>query len=77
MVHDTLRTALLELARAAAASELRVFLGGGYGLYLKQVYLAQSGIRTLIPVEAWPRPRATADLDLFLSTEIIVDLESM
>ena len=77
MSDDSLRTALVELVRAADGAGIRLFLGGGYGLYLKQLHLLTAHQRTLLPVEAWPRPRGTPDLDIFLPTEIVVDLSHM
>lgn len=74
---DDLRTALIELVRAVSAKGIRVFLGGGYGLYLKQVHLMEMGQRTFLPVDAWPKPRGTPDMDIFLPTEIVVDLTNM
>ena len=74
---DDLRTALTDLVRAVSADGIRVFLGGGYGLYVKQVYLMEMGQRTFLPIEAWPKPRGTPDLDIFLPTELVVDLTNM
>lgn len=77
MADNTLRAALVEFVRAASADGIRVFLGGGYGLYLKQVHLMATNVRTALPVDAWPRPRGTPDLDIFLPTEIVVDIGHM
>jgi len=77
MADDPLRTALVDLIRATSAAGIRVFLGGGYGLYLKQIHLASTQQRTFLPAEAWPRPRGTPDLDIFLPTEIVVDIKHM
>jgi hypothetical protein len=77
MADDTLRAALVDLVRAASTQGITVFLGGGYGLYLKQIHLTSTQQRTFLPVEAWPRPRGTPDLDIFLPTEIVVDLKHM
>jgi hypothetical protein len=74
---EDLRAALIDLVRAVSAEGIRVFLGGGYGLYLKQVHLMEKGERTFLPIEAWPKPRGTPDLDIFLPTEIVVDLPNM
>lgn len=74
---DDLRTALIELVRAVSVDGIRVFLGGGYGLFLKQIHLMESGQRTFLPSSAWPRPRGTPDLDIFLPTELVVDLTNM
>lgn len=77
MADDSLKAALIELVRAASARGLSLFLGGGYGLYLKQVHLTLQGTRTFLPVDAWPKPRGTPDLDIFLPTELVVDLGHM
>jgi hypothetical protein len=36
-------------------------LAGGYGLYVKQLNVAEAGHPTLIPIELWRAPRATQD----------------
>lgn len=77
MNSDVLRASLLELLHALGGESQRVLLAGGYGLYLKQLHLAEVGRNTLIPVELWPAPRATQDLDLVLSTEIVADAKAM
>jgi hypothetical protein len=77
MSNDPLREALIELVEETSKVGIQLFLGGGYGLYLKQLHLMASATRTLLPREAWPRPRATADLDVFVPTEIVVSLEQM
>jgi hypothetical protein len=77
-VNDTLlRTSLLDLLHALGSDAQGILLGGGYGLYLKQLHLAQAGARTLIVADLWPAPRATEDLDLILSTELVADARSM
>ena len=70
---DELKDALLEFVKELQGAGLEVFLAGGYGLYLRQTALLESDERTYLPRDAWPRPRATADLDVFLPTEIVVD----
>ena len=74
---DELQQALLEFVRALKAADVRVFLGGGYGLYLRQISLLESNARTYLNRDAWPRPRATADLDVFLPSELVVDGDNM
>jgi virulence-associated protein VapD len=77
-VNDTLlRSNLLDLLHALGNDAQGILLGGGYGLYLKQLHLAQAGVRTLIGAELWPAPRATEDLDLMLSAELVADARSM
>lgn len=77
MNDDVLRTNLLDLLHALGDDARGILLGGGYGLYLKQLHLAESGVRTLIDAESWPSPRATEDLDLMLSAELVGDSRSM
>lgn len=74
---DELKDALLEFVQALARSDIRVFLGGGYGLYLRQLSFLETDVRTYLPRDAWPRPRATADMDVFLPAEIITDENNM
>jgi len=77
MNDDVLRTNLLDLLHALGDDAHRILLGGGYGLYLKQLHLAEAGVRTLIDVELWPSPRATEDLDLMLPADFVGDSRSM
>jgi hypothetical protein len=75
---DPLITTLIDLYDAMARSDFKLILGGGFGLYLKQLHLQrQIGLRTLLPGELWPLPRATEDLDVFLPTEVVVSLADM
>jgi hypothetical protein len=77
-VNDSLlRTSLLDLLHALGNDAQGILLGGGYGLYLKQLHLAKTGVRTLIDADLWPAPRATEDLDLMLSAELVADARSM
>jgi hypothetical protein len=58
--------------------QMPLILGGGYGLYLKQVHLQEARpSATLIPGELWPSPRATEDLDILVRTEVVVDAGRM
>lgn len=77
MNDELLRTSLLDLFQALGENAKGILLAGGYGLYLKQLHLADTGQRTLINADWWPVPRATEDLDLMLSTEIVADAQSM
>lgn len=75
---DPLTITLIDLARAIGRANFRLTLGGGFGLYLKQLHLQrQPGLQTLLPGELWPYPRATEDLDVFLPTEVVVSLADM
>jgi len=74
---DDLRTVLLELLCELDGTGADVMLGGGYGLFLKQEYLASSGATTLIPSDRWPEARSTNDIDLLLRPEIVTRTEHM
>ena len=68
---DPLLTTLLDLLYELRDSDLPLLLGGGYGLYLKQLRSRESGEPSLL--NAVPPTRATNDLDIFLRTEVITD----
>lgn len=73
-----LKTSLLDLLYELRDDNIPLILGGGYGLYLKQVHLqATLESPTLIAGELWPAPRATEDLDILLRTEIVLDAGRM
>ena len=77
MALDPLRTTLLDLDAALNPSQ-RLIIGGGYGLYLKQLYLQGNPlIRTLFAWDSLPRARTTEDIDLILRAEIVTDSASM
>lgn len=65
-----LRTALLDLLHETRQEDLRLIVGGGYGLYLKREHLRGTGERTLF--KEWPEARSTNDLDLFLRPELLI-----
>lgn len=69
---------LIDLMRAIDRPDFKLILGGGFGLYLKQVHLQRlPDLRTFLPGNLWPYPRATEDLDLFLPTEVVASLADM
>lgn len=75
---DPLITTLIDLSQATSSHNFKLILGGGLGLYLKQLHRQNdTSPRTLIPGELWPFPRATEDIDLLLPTEIVVDIDHM
>lgn len=77
MSADPLSTSMLDLWHAMGDAADRVLLGGGYGLYLKQLQMAEAGVDTLISAELWPEPRTTQDLDLLLTAEVVGNAASM
>ena len=78
VILEMLTTSLLDLVERLGDFGEPLTLGGGFGLYLKQVDLeTRPGVETLIPVELWPPARATEDIDLILGTEIVISLPRM
>lgn len=73
MTFDPLREQLQLLAAELKKDEIKLILGGGYGLVLKTEYIRRTNIVTRF-VEI-PEARSTNDLDLFLSAEIITSAE--
>src|SRR2546428_1493149 len=68
---ELLEANLLDLLFELRDADIRLILGGGYGLNLKHRYIRETGARTLL--QPFPEARSTNDLDLFLRTEIIAD----
>src|SRR3954452_18305261 len=69
---DQLTASLLDLLHELEGRNIPLTVGGGFGLYLKRRHLEATGQRTLF--DRLPEPRSTNDLDLFLRTEVLVDL---
>jgi hypothetical protein len=65
-----LRTALLDLLYETRQDNLRLIIGGGYGIYLKREHVRATGVRTLLT--EWPEVRSTNDLDLFLRPDLLI-----
>lgn len=72
-MQDPLREQLQLLARTLQPHGISLIVGGGYGLLLRTEHIRQSGLRTRFP--ALPTARSTSDIDIFLSAELITDLE--
>ena len=67
-----LRSSLLDLHSSLGTKGVSLILGGGFGLFLKQLdLLTKENTRTLMPIEAWP-DLTTNDLDLFVPLELLV-----
>lgn len=56
----------------------QIFIAGGYGLFLKQIWALHTGIQTLIPLARWrdAKPRVTKDVDLVTSVDLIAEEKS-
>lgn len=68
-IFDLLKVSLLDLLYELRETDIRPILGGGYGRYLKQQYVRETSVRTLM--KTFPQARSTNDLDLFLRTEVL------
>ena len=66
-----LRTSLLDLLHEIEGTDIKLIVGGGFGIYLKIDHLQQQVLRTLL--QKWPEPRSTNDIDLFLRPELLID----
>ncbi len=65
-----LRSALLDILHQIEGTDIKLIMGGGFGIYLKTEYVRWIGARTLL--RPWPEPRSTNDLDLFLRPELLI-----
>lgn len=70
---DPIKEELRKLVRVLKPHEIRLIIGGGYGLLLRTEHIQRTGVRTRFP--EIPGARSTNDLDIFLSAEIITDAE--
>lgn len=71
---DPLNNELVKIAGALDRHDVKLIIGGGYGLVLKTQQIIESGERTRLEI---PPARSTEDIDLFLRLEIITDAEKM
>jgi hypothetical protein len=68
---ESLKDALLDLIHELRETDIKLIIGGGFGIYLRYHEHLRSPRQTLL--KEWPDPRSTNDLDLFLRTELILD----
>ena len=77
MAEDPLMITLLDLD-AELNSSIELIVGGGYGLYLKQLHLKRHrDFRTLFLIDRLPEARTTQDIDLILRAEVVTDSAAM
>ena len=74
---QSLRNALLDLLRRLDGTEVKLIIGGGFGIFLKTEHVRAGEVRTLIAPEAWPEARSTNDIDLFLRPELLIASEKL
>jgi hypothetical protein len=65
----------VDLHEKLSGRGISIILGGGLGLYLKQLSLIERPVRTLIDASGWPQPRSTSDIDVFFPLEVLVSLD--
>ena len=65
-----LQTALLDLLHEVQGTDIKLIIGGGFGIYLKTNQVRRLGVRTLF--REWPETRSTNDLDLYLRPELLI-----
>lgn len=70
-----LQTALLDVLHQIQSADIRLIVGGGFGIYLKSEHVRRLDARTLF--SEWPTPRSTNDLDLFLRPELLIRSEKL
>jgi hypothetical protein len=66
-----LRTSLLDLLHEIEGKDIKLIVGGAFGLYLKADHMKRIGGRTLL--QEWPEPRSTNDIDLYLRPELLIE----
>lgn len=72
---DILRQELISLVQLLANHNIKLIIGGGYGLLLRTEFLSNNNFPTLF--NQIPIARSTNDLDIFLSSEIVTSLDKM
>ena len=66
-----LKTSLLDLLLKIEGADIKLIIGGGFGIFLKIDYVQRRGERTLLL--EWPEQRSTNDLDLFLRPGLLIE----
>lgn len=70
-----LQTSLLDLLYEIKDTDIRLIVGGGFGIYLKTIYVQHKKMQTLLNV--WPEQRSTNDIDLFLRPELLIETSKL
>ena len=70
-----LQTSLLDLLHEIEGTEIKLIIGGGFGIFLKIDHVQRQNMRTLL--QEWPEARSTNDLDLFLRPELLIESEKL
>ena len=72
---DPLLNQLRQFAENLAEKNISLIIGGGYGLLLKANHIQRTAARTRL--DQIPIARSTGDIDVFLTTEVIIDMNNM
>jgi hypothetical protein len=75
-IEDSLGPHFEPLWKEFKADGSNLLVAGGYGLFLKQRWLArEADAKIVVPLERWPdaNPRVTKDLDLVVGLDLIAD----
>jgi hypothetical protein len=70
-----LNTALLDLLHEIHGTDVKLIIGGGFGIFLRTRRVRRHGERTLL--QEMPEARSTNDLDLFLRPELLIDSQKL
>lgn len=70
-----LQASLLDILDEIAGTDIKLIVGGGFGIYLKTDYVRRLSRRTLL--QEWPEIRSTNDIDLYLRPEFLIDSEKI
>jgi len=65
-----LTSALLDLLHELQGTDIKLIIGGGFGIYLQAINVPQGSQPTVL--QERPEPRSTSDLDLFLKPELLI-----
>ena len=72
IIGSTLNCTFIQLMSAVEKANLKIVIGGGYGLFLKSELIAQQNLPTILP-KFDVGTRSTDDIDVFLDIEIIAE----
>jgi len=75
IIMPDLKTSLLDLLFELKDTDIKLIIGGGFGIFLKIEHVKQLRIRTLL--QELPEARSTNDIDLFLRPELLIHSEKL
>ena len=66
-----LETSLLDILDEIEGTDIKLIVGGGFGIYLKTNYVQRLDRHTLL--QEWPEARSTNDIELYLRPELLIE----